>query len=214
MTARNSSLFVLLLAEAQRKLLATPNDADLLAEFDCYTRELAHLERQQGRSKAGMSSPQGPADHVWVDLLLRMPLGDNETFDPFANMTTRALETVTTRDLRGNKLRLCLEATQCVEDLKSLVAEESGASTTAHFIIVVNGEKVESSMTIADLIAQSNGQAIHCWQQADPVAAPTEYLESLTEERGGHMDNMSAEERGAYAYELAKERGAEALMSS
>jgi hypothetical protein len=31
------------------------------------------------------------------------------------------------------------------------------------------------------------------------------YLESLTEERGGHMDNTSAEEQGAY--ELAKERG-------
>jgi hypothetical protein len=35
---------VLLLAEAQRKLLATPNDASLQAEFDSYTRELAHLE--------------------------------------------------------------------------------------------------------------------------------------------------------------------------
>jgi hypothetical protein len=35
---------VLLLAEAQRKLAATPNDANLQAEFDSYTRELAHLE--------------------------------------------------------------------------------------------------------------------------------------------------------------------------
>jgi hypothetical protein len=36
---------VLLLAEAQRKLLATPNDAIIQAEFDSYTRELAHFER-------------------------------------------------------------------------------------------------------------------------------------------------------------------------
>jgi hypothetical protein len=36
---------VLLLAEAQRKLLAAPNDANLQVEFDSYTRELAHLER-------------------------------------------------------------------------------------------------------------------------------------------------------------------------
>jgi hypothetical protein len=46
---------VILLAEAQRKLLATPNDANLQAESDSYTRELEHLERrappQRGRDR-------------------------------------------------------------------------------------------------------------------------------------------------------------------
>jgi hypothetical protein len=40
---------VLLLAEVQRKLLATPNDTNLLAEFDSYTRDLAHLEGDASR---------------------------------------------------------------------------------------------------------------------------------------------------------------------
>jgi hypothetical protein len=130
---------------------------------------------QEQRAKHNGTDPLvlAPADHVWMDLLLRMVSGDNETFDPFANTTTRALETVTTEDLRGNKLRLCLESTQCVADLKFRVAEQQGASTTERFIIVVNGEQMENSITVADLIAQSNGHPIHCWQRADPVAAPT-----------------------------------------
>jgi hypothetical protein len=115
-----------------------------------------------------------------LDILITFG-GEPELFQD--TLVFRGLLDLPTRDLALNQLRVNLDSTQCVADLKRRLAEQQGKCSSTVFRVVVNGEDISDSMTIADLrvLADTSRTVIYCWPIAEsvPPAHPPSAVKTL-----------------------------------
>jgi hypothetical protein len=105
-------------------------------------------------------------------MLLRF-IDESETFDSYANTTTRTLVAsddwteINTKNLTGEQLRIRLGAAQLVGDLKAEVAKKRSFCSASQIMVVVNGDAAADSMPIAELLASAGESTIYCWQKVE-----------------------------------------------